>query len=434
MKTIKRNHKFKFVDLFAGCGGLSLGLELAGFEPIFVNELNPDALETYLKNRDFLHPLLREKYSNSDVKDLVANKGKNLQKLIQGLKEDYGVDIQNKELDLLVGGPPCQGFSAMGHRRSYAVNKNEVPSNYLYKDMAVIISKMKPKIFLFENVKGLMTSRWKKNGEPGEIWSDVKKSFKNIKIDGKQGYTIHSELVYSKYYGVPQNRPRVLLVGIRNDLNFISSKLSFANGFLPEPRNEFIDLKDLLGDLIDPNYENGGQTLAYPSSAQNNIQKWFRDNSFNGSFSKKGAPLAEHKYSNHRKEVIKKFTAMQKNGGLIPKSMKTKKFSLKLLPSAWGSKGPTITATTMPDDFVHYSQPRTLTVREWARLQTFPDWYQFSGSRTTGGVRRAGNPRQGLFEREAPKYTQIGNAVPVYLASSLGEHFKKILLSNSAYE
>ena len=429
MKTNKRNQRFKFVDLFAGCGGLSLGLELSGFDPIFVNELNADALETYLVNRDLDHPLLRSKYHIADVKNLIANNGRRLQRLIKDIKNDYQIDIQKNELDLLVGGPPCQGFSGMGHRRSYAVNKNELPSNHLYKDMAYVVSIMKPKIFLFENVKGLMTARWTMDGEPGEIWEDVKRPFSSIKIDGKKGYQVHPELVYSKSYGVPQNRPRVLLVGIRNDLSFTPNKSIFANGFLPSPKNEFINLKDLLGDLADPNYENGGETFAYSCNPQNDIQTWLRTNAFTGSFAGKGSPLTEQKYSNHRNDISEKFKFMQKNNGKIPESMKTKKFSQKLLPSVWTSKGPTITATSMPDDFVHYDQPRTLTVREWARLQTFPDWYQFTGKRTTGGIRRAGNPQEGIFEREVPKYTQIGNAVPVSLAMALGKHFKKILES-----
>lgn len=81
----------------------------------------------------------------------------------------------------------------------------------------------------------------------------------------------------------------------------------------------------------------------------------------------------------------------------------------------------------MPDDYVHFEQPRSATVREWARIQTFPDWYKFAGKRTTGGIRRAGNPREGNFDREVPKCTQIGNAVPVRLAHAAALHFDKIL-------
>jgi DNA (cytosine-5)-methyltransferase 1 len=112
----------------------------------------------------------------------------------------------------------------------------------------------------------------------------------------------------------------------------------------------------------------------------------------------------------------------------IPKSYETKKFAQRVLPPRWHVE-PTITATSLPDDYVHYRQPRTLTVREWARVQMFPDWYQFRGKRTTGGLRRAGNPREGIFDREVPKYTQIGNAVPVKLAKEVGRHLAKILKS-----
>ena len=105
----------------------------------------------------------------------------------------------------------------------------------------------------------------------------------------------------------------------------------------------------------------------------------------------------------------------------------SQKFSQRLLKSRWGNGSPNITATSLPDDYVHFSQPRSLTVREWARIQMFPDWYQFSGKRTTGGIRRAGNPQAGIFDREVPKYTQIGNAVPVKLAEAIGSHLKKII-------
>ena len=118
---------------------------------------------------------------------------------------------------------------------------------------------------------------------------------------------------------------------------------------------------------------------------------------------------------------------MLSNNGIIPPHLKTKKFSQRVLKARWGNSKPNITATSLPDDYVHFSQPRTLTVREWARLQMFPDWYQFCGKRTTGGIRRAGNPLEGIFDRELPKYTQIGNAVPVSLAEAVAKHFKIIL-------
>ncbi len=126
--------------------------------------------------------------------------------------------------------------------------------------------------------------------------------------------------------------------------------------------------------------------------------------------------------------MVEKFEAMLAGDGRVPARFATKKFAQRVLPENWDEGvGPTITATSLPDDYVHFSQPRTLTVREWARLQGFPDRYQFSGKRTTGGLRRAGNPRLGVFDRELPKYTQIGNAVPVQLAYQIGVHLRDIL-------
>ena len=113
--------------------------------------------------------------------------------------------------------------------------------------------------------------------------------------------------------------------------------------------------------------------------------------------------------------------------GAIPIEMQTKKFAQRVIPRAWPSGGPNITATSLPDDYVHFSQPRVPTVREWARIQTFPDWYEFAGKRTTGGRRRAGDPSIGDWTREVPKYTQIGNAVPVLLGQAVGIHLMKIL-------
>ena len=163
------------------------------------------------------------------------------------------------------------------------------------------------------------------------------------------------------------------------------------------------------------------------SDPKSKIQKILRIKKSGKSFLKKGDKLTDQEYSKHSPNIVKKFKSMLDNDGVIKDKFKTKKFAQRLLNKRWNGKGPNITATSLPDDYVHYSQPRTLTVREWARLQMFPDWYQFKGKRTTGGIRRAGNPQKGIFDREVPKYTQIGNAVPVELAKRLGEKIIKLL-------
>ena len=191
----------------------------------------------------------------------------------------------------------------------------------------------------------------------------------------------------------------------------------------------------MLSDLVDPvtttflinqSFPRDFKTATYLANPTNEIQRWLRTHP-DGTLIKKGDILYEQEYSKHNPKVVEKFAHMLKNNGKIPLNLKTKKFAQRLLPEKWDSSGPSITATSLPDDYVHYCQPRTLTVREWARLQTFPDWYRFSGKRTTGGIRRAGNPLEGLFSREVPKYTQIGNAVPVKFAEKIGTHLNLIL-------
>jgi len=419
------------VDLFAGCGGFGLGLEEAGFTPIFVNELNDDARSTYLVNRrqryeHFRHEMDESRwlnpFSSSDARKMT--KKSYLDELEGRFHSAFG--ISHGEIDLVVGGPPCQGFSGIGHRRSYAVDKHDVPSNHLFKDMASIVRHLQPKAFVFENVRGLLTSRWTPDGENGEIWHAVKRSFARI-----GNYRLASQLVHAKDYGVAQNRPRIMLVGIREDIGGAATRTNEVDfiddtavglGFLPRPSGGAPDLIDLLGDLVDPSHFNGGRTDVYPRPALTDVQIQLRTN-LAGKLSGVGEPVTDHEYSKHSEQVRAKFQAMINQEHYIG----TKKFAQRLLPATWGRNGPMITATSLPDDYVHFKQPRTLTVREWARLQGFPDWYEFRGKRTTGGIRRAGNPLEGIHFRELPKYTQIGNAVPVPLARAIGNNLAGIL-------
>jgi DNA (cytosine-5)-methyltransferase 1 len=413
--------KLKSIDLFAGCGGLSLGLEQAGFETVFVNELHPDAMKTFLQNRPKSN-LSDPKNHVLDIKSLTKNKD-SLQSFGKYISKEHG------EIDLVCGGPPCQGYSGIGHRRTFDLDKREMPTNHLYKDMAKVVTTIAPKMFLFENVRGLLNSRWTQEGEKGEIWNDVRKTFKNITVKvGKQEfqYQIGFKLVFAKEFGVPQNRPRILMVGLREDIDFEFTSKDTSRGLLPEGFGDAPDLKDLFSDLIDPKWRDRKETTVYLKDPTTEIQESLRTMQ-NGKLMMKGDMLSEQEYSNHSDAVIAKFQYMIEHDSEIPESMRTKKFSQKVLPKIWGKNGPSITATSLPDDYVHFSQPRVLTVREWARLQMFPDWYQFAGKRTTGGRRRAGDPDAGDWTREVPKYTQIGNAVPVGLAKEVGLHFNKIL-------
>ena len=403
-----------FVDLFAGCGGLSAGLESEGFIPAYVNEINPDALNTYLSNRERVNPLLGERHHSNDIKQLTQGRGA-LARLSDDLNADYG--IPKDELDLVVGGPPCQGFSVIGHRRSFKVTKRQLPYNYLYVDMVRVIGTLRPKAFLFENVGGLLSSRWNEAGSNGEVWQDVLTSFRTLK------YKIRWALIHAKSYGVPQNRPRVIMVGLRDDMAFDGDGTKTADGMLPEPADQCPHPKELLDDLVDPDYRSKKSTDCYLNDPKTAIQRKLR----NGL--RKGDRLTDQEYANHTADMVDKFTYMIRHGGKIPKKYQTKKFYQKVIPEEWSGGGPNLTLSSNPVDYIHYLQPRILTVREYARFQMFPDTYVFTGKRHTGGRRRAGDPDKGIWDREVPKYTQIGNAVPVGLAERLGAHFQKLLTS-----
>lgn len=418
-KNIQVGPPFHFVDLFAGCGGLSLGLEQAGFKPLLFSEINPQAAETYMANRigENIVP----------IGDIYQLTDANL-RMFKTFWKLNGIE----DVDLVCGGPPCQGFSGIGHRRTFKLAKKEIPSNHLFLEMVRVITCVRPKIFVFENVRGLLNSKWTSNGTGGEIFKAVLKAFYGI-----PDYSIRWSLLHARDYGVPQNRPRVIMVGIRSDVagdsfqkipfnQLLQSSSAVEDGFLPEGNEQFPSLVELLSDLEDPDFQTKQSTDCYLNKPLNDFQRLLRTK-LDGTTLKKGDPLEEQEYSDHAPYIREKFQHMIRNNGEIPEQFRTKKFAQRVFPKKWGPDGPSITATSLPDDYVHYSQPRSPTVREWARLQTFPDWYQFKGPRTTGGRRRAGDPSAGIWDRDVPRYTQIGNAVPVLLAKQIGIHLASIL-------
>lgn len=413
--------KLHCIDLFAGCGGLSLGLEQAGFNPLLFSEINKSAAETYIANRAAQEII--------PVGDIFQLTDANLE-LLKTYWRYKGIE----EIDLVCGGPPCQGYSGIGHRRTFKLEKKDIPSNHLYQEMARVIRCVQPKLFLFENVRGLLTSRWTATGKNGEVFKAVLEEFKQI-----SEYCVRWQLIHAKDYGVPQNRPRVLMVGVRRDLLPAAEQLKIfekpitvddptavKDGFLPPPSGFPPNLVDLLSDLEDPDYLKKRATDRYVQNPQTPVQIALRTR-LDGTVMFKGDELTEQEYSEHAPYIREKFAHMIAHGGEIPEQFQTKKFAQRVFPREWNGSGPNLTATSLPEDYVHYSQPRGPTVREWARIQMFPDWYVFRGSRTTGGRRRAGDPDAGIWDRDVPRYTQIGNAVPVLLARKLGEHLAGII-------
>lgn len=421
MQFSSNTYSPKFIDLFAGCGGLSLGLEEAGLLPIAFSEINSDATKSYVSNRSKLSEL---NYFETTQQILFAQHS------------------QFKGIDLICGGPPCQGFSLRGRRRTQRIEPGLIPSNQLYLEMVEVVNKLQPKMFLFENVFGIMSARWAKNSSRA-VFDDVFESFSSLRQ-----YVVTSGIVRACDFGVPQLRRRVLIVGIHRDLAKALPKTVFKTardkafdlGLLPRPTfvgalfgGPISGPQEVIGDLLDSAYElcpeHYGSTRHYPSPPLNAFQRKMRRRSASTRVVlKKGDPLKEHEYSKHKPETRQKYMALIENAGRLPTCYQTKKFALTLLPTNWPTGVPNITITSLADDYVHYCQPRTLTVRECARFQTFPDWYKFFGKRTTGGERRAGRPLEGRWDRDLPKYTQIANAVPVFLAKAIGRHFLKLLV------
>ena len=195
------------------------------------------------------------------------------------------------------------------------------------------------------------------------------------------------------------------------------------------------DLADVIGDLDFTGWRDEPKADRHQTRPKGEFQKRMRPKA-RGCGSSTGIdgwnhgfePLTDHEFSNHSERIVEKFKAMHENDGEVPEHLKTKKFSQRVVPERWGDSKPSMTVTSLPDDYVHYARPRTFSVREWARIQTLPDNHLFAGKRTTGGSRRAGIPSEGIWDREVPKYTQIGNAVPPFLAEAIGRKIKANIL------
>lgn len=414
-KSVNRIPK-TFIDLFAGCGGLSLGLTDAGWTGVFGAEKNPMAFETLKAN--FLDP-------NSPIQyqwpDWLSQKAWSINSLIRTHR--HRLRRLRGKIGLVCGGPPCQGFSFAGKR------KRTDSRNNLYRAYVEFVKLVNPPLVVLENVRGVSIvhgakyrNRSTRGRRPTPFSSQIVKALSKI------GYTVFlPQLVTSADYGVPQARPRMIIFGIRSDLTKHVTPtydpydlLSALRGpFLRAkglPTNRAVTTREAISDLerrkrllttcTDP-VSPPGFLSGLRSRPTTPFQKLMQG-SGNSGF------VDSHRFANHTTKVGKRFARILREcrRGIQLGRKDRKKFRLKKLAVVpLSPRKPCHTLTTLPDDLIHYKQPRILTPREYARIQTFPDWFVFRGKYTSGGARR---------KRECPRYTQIGNAVPPFLAHVTG--------------
>jgi len=385
----------KSVDLFAGAGGLSCGLEMAGFQPVLANELADQYANTYKENHPNTEVLV------GDVRQVCE----------RDLKKILGLKVG--ELDLLAGGPPCQGFSMNAPIRTLDDSRN-----HLFKEFLRVAAMLKPKAVLIENVPGIVQIG------RGTIVKEIYKELESL------GYTVNHNILFAAHYGVPQMRFRTIFIGI---LNKRGIKVEFpkpeynatAVANFAGAKELCVSIPPLFGTILKdctsvwdaisdlPKIESGSKNsaLKYATKATSDFQKIVR----NGS-----ATVDNHSCANLGKVNLERLKHVPQGGSwrdipfdLLPAGLKrahrsdhTKRYG-RLHPNALCS---TILTKCDPHwgSFFHPTQDRVISIREAARIQSFPDHYKFTGSITQ-------------------QYEQVGNAVPPLMAKAIGEQIKTMI-------
>ena len=333
------------IDLFCGCGGLSYGFEKAGFDILLGIDNDLKALQTFSSNHKGVKTIC------GDITEITHE---NIKKI-----------IGNKEIDVIIGGPPCQGMSISGPR------KFDDPRNKLYLSYIRLVDEIRPKAFIIENVPGLVSLF------NGKIKDSIIEKFTLM------GYQITYKILCAADYGVPQNRKRVVFIGLRD-----------GNFSYPKKVIETVSCEMALSDLPPLADELGEETMKYYSPPKNEYQRLMR---------KKSKIVHNHIASLHS-ERVKHIISLVPDGGnykKLPKEyINSRNFNV-----AWtrfDSRKPAPTIDTGHRHHFHYKYNRVPTVRECARLQSFPDDFIFLGNKTQ-------------------QFRQVGNAVPPLMAQSIAE-------------
>lgn len=419
-----------FIDLFAGCGGLSLGLSQAGWQGLFAIERATDAFETFREN--FLSSGSRYRFDWPEWLDIQAH---SIENVLDSRREK--IEQMRGTVNLIAGGPPCQGFSFSGKRNA------SDPRNKMFQRYVQFVELVRPDFLVLENVPGMNVAHKYGRGKSRQTYYE--KLLDSLSV---AGYVVSGRILDAADFGVPQRRARLIAVGIRSD---IAGHLACADSSTP---TDVLDgVFDAIGQAGKRQLVRFGQgahvtvksaisDLAIGSAKHKNTEAYvgserragYRQVKYQGPMTPyqfamaSGVAASEMdsmRLARHRPDVEKRFEVILDTcprGVNLSAELRAGLGMLKHRTVPMHPDRPSPTLTTLPDDILHYRDPRILTVREYARIQSFPDWYCFKGKYTTGGASR---------RHECPRYTQVGNAVPPLLGQAIGSGLMACLSSTS---
>ena len=361
---------YNCIELFAGAGGLGTGFLNAGFNIICANDIWKPAAETYIAN----HPNI--KYIIDDISNVTGNM------LLEG------TGYKKDDIDVIIGGPPCQGFSTLGKRFI------DDPRNKLFKEYIRIVDEIRPKFFVMENVSGILSM------QKGKVLNNIIKSFNNIK------YKVECRLLNAAEYGVPQNRERVIFIGTRlnTKIKYPEKKYSLSDN---SDLHKALTFRDATSDLPLSETE---EIIEYLTPPQNEFQEAIRGNSLF---------LTNHKPPNHSDKARRMMEYIPEGSSAwevdLPEDLRpTSGYGNTYARLNSSQPGMTITrnyACISSSRCIHPFVDRGLTAREAARIQSFPDSYIFKGTKTDIEI-------------------EIGNSVPPILGREIGLAIKDMLDDN----